>query len=193
MHTVLRTLCRRTVSARPLRRATSCCGPPLASAAAPAGWDPPEGVGAGISLRNSLTGGVEPLVVPVGKPLTWYSCGPTVYDAAHLGHARTYICLDILHRVVSIFLLPPSLCSGAPRAPCMPYMHAHHAASVPKLVYGRQPAILRGVGAITSPAHRPLRFGGGPGHQHHRHRRQNRRPRSRARNHGETAQPALGG
>ena len=55
----------------------------------------------GISLRNSLTGSVEPVVVPADRALTWYSCGPTVYDAAHLGHARNYICLDILHRVLT--------------------------------------------------------------------------------------------
>lgn len=40
-------------------------------------------------------------MVPDGQPLTWYSCGPTVYDAAHLGHARNYVCLDILHRVLT--------------------------------------------------------------------------------------------
>lgn len=32
--------------------------------------------------------------------LTWYSCGPTVYDAAHLGHARTYVCTDIIRRLL---------------------------------------------------------------------------------------------
>lgn len=32
-------------------------------------------------------------------PLTWYSCGPTVYDSAHLGHARTYVALDLLRRI----------------------------------------------------------------------------------------------
>eukprot|EP01043_Picozoa_sp_COSAG02_P051062 COSAG02_NODE_5327_length_4433_cov_26.736271_1_plen_608_part_00 len=40
-------------------------------------------------------------MLPDGQPLTWYSCGPTVYDAAHLGHARNYVCLDILHRVLT--------------------------------------------------------------------------------------------
>jgi cysteinyl-tRNA synthetase len=30
--------------------------------------------------------------------LAWYTCGPTVYDATHLGHARTYVCLDLIHR-----------------------------------------------------------------------------------------------
>lgn len=30
--------------------------------------------------------------------LTWYACGPTVYDVAHVGHARTYVTLDALRR-----------------------------------------------------------------------------------------------
>jgi cysteinyl-tRNA synthetase len=29
-----------------------------------------------------------------------YTCGPTVYDDAHLGHARTYVALDIIHRIL---------------------------------------------------------------------------------------------
>ena len=32
---------------------------------------------------------------------TWYSCGPTVYDSCHLGHARTYICTDVVRRILS--------------------------------------------------------------------------------------------
>ena len=35
---------------------------------------------------------------PIG--LAWYTCGPTVYAPAHLGHARTYVWLDIIRRVV---------------------------------------------------------------------------------------------
>ena len=34
------------------------------------------------------------------KGFAWYTCGPTVYDSAHLGHARTYVCLDIIHRLI---------------------------------------------------------------------------------------------
>ena len=34
------------------------------------------------------------------KGLMWYTCGPTVYDSAHIGHARTYVCLDIIHRLI---------------------------------------------------------------------------------------------
>ena len=40
--------------------------------------------------------------------LTWYSCGPTVYDKTHLGHARNYVCVDVLQRVCQ------SLAGGAP-------------------------------------------------------------------------------
>ncbi|CAM9432383.1 unnamed protein product [Chrysoparadoxa australica] len=32
--------------------------------------------------------------------LKWYSCGPTVYDEAHVGHARTYVTFDIIRRVL---------------------------------------------------------------------------------------------
>lgn len=35
-----------------------------------------------------------------GNRLRWYSCGPTVYDAAHLGHARNYVTFDILRRIM---------------------------------------------------------------------------------------------
>lgn len=36
--------------------------------------------------------------------ITWYSCGPTVYDQTHLGHARTYIMTDILRRKTEEYL-----------------------------------------------------------------------------------------
>ena len=37
--------------------------------------------------------------VPRNKPLRWYTCGPTVYDYSHIGHARTFITFDILRRI----------------------------------------------------------------------------------------------
>lgn len=36
-----------------------------------------------------------------GRRVLWYSCGPTVYDSSHLGHARTYLSLDILQRIMT--------------------------------------------------------------------------------------------
>ncbi|KAL8589222.1 hypothetical protein ACOMHN_017024 [Nucella lapillus] len=44
----------------------------------------------------------EDVFVPQkGKRVLWYSCGPTVYDASHMGHARSYISFDILRRVMT--------------------------------------------------------------------------------------------
>lgn len=33
----------------------------------------------------------------------FYICGPTVYDAAHMGHARAYLSFDIVRRVLSTY------------------------------------------------------------------------------------------
>jgi cysteinyl-tRNA synthetase len=59
-----------------------------------------------LKLYNSLTGRIESLSShhhhhhhhDERKGLLCYTCGPTVYDAAHLGHARTYLWIDILRR-----------------------------------------------------------------------------------------------
>lgn len=55
-----------------------------------------------VRISNSLRGGSNVLSLAPSRPssLSWYSCGPTVYDSAHLGHARTYICTDIIRRVL---------------------------------------------------------------------------------------------
>lgn len=51
-----------------------------------------------LKLRDSLTGRVRPVRAARGRPLTMYVCGPTVYDIAHVGHARTYLYFDLLRR-----------------------------------------------------------------------------------------------
>ena len=35
---------------------------------------------------------------PDGKRVTMYTCGPTVYDSLHIGHARAYIIPDVVRR-----------------------------------------------------------------------------------------------
>jgi cysteinyl-tRNA synthetase len=35
-----------------------------------------------------------------GQRVTWYTCGPTVYDVCHMGHARAYLTFDILRRIL---------------------------------------------------------------------------------------------
>ncbi|XP_016968199.1 cysteine--tRNA ligase, cytoplasmic [Drosophila biarmipes] len=54
-----------------------------------------------LKLFNSLTRQKEEFVPLDGNNVTWYSCGPTVYDASHMGHARSYISFDILRRILA--------------------------------------------------------------------------------------------
>uniref|UniRef100_A0A8D3EDE2 Cysteine--tRNA ligase, cytoplasmic n=1 Tax=Scophthalmus maximus TaxID=52904 RepID=A0A8D3EDE2_SCOMX len=64
-------------------------------------WSPPAGTHVPrLQLYNSLTRAKEPFVPQNGNKVTWYSCGPTVYDASHMGHARSYISFDILRRIL---------------------------------------------------------------------------------------------
>nr|XP_013047076.2 cysteine--tRNA ligase, cytoplasmic [Anser cygnoides] len=64
-------------------------------------WTPPEGTKhSRLCLYNSLTRNKEIFQPQNGKKVTWYCCGPTVYDASHMGHARSYISFDILRRIL---------------------------------------------------------------------------------------------
>jgi hypothetical protein len=52
-------------------------------------WQPPERSAVPIlKLFNSLTRQKEEFIPENGRRVLWYSCGPTVYDASHMGHAR---------------------------------------------------------------------------------------------------------
>uniref|UniRef100_A0A8C3XRY3 Cysteine--tRNA ligase, cytoplasmic n=1 Tax=Chelydra serpentina TaxID=8475 RepID=A0A8C3XRY3_CHESE len=64
-------------------------------------WSSPEGTKQSkLCLYNSLTRNKDIFQPQNGKKVTWYCCGPTVYDASHMGHARSYISFDILRRVL---------------------------------------------------------------------------------------------
>ncbi|KAL1981904.1 hypothetical protein VTN96DRAFT_2033 [Rasamsonia emersonii] len=55
-----------------------------------------------LKVYNSLTRSKVPFIPidPEGRKVTWYACGPTVYDDAHLGHARNYVSTDIIRRIL---------------------------------------------------------------------------------------------
>lgn len=69
-------------------------------------WFPPAAEGAQtapLMLYNSFVDEKVPFVPaagPTSKQITWYACGPTVYDVAHMGHARNYLSFDIVRRVL---------------------------------------------------------------------------------------------
>ena len=56
-------------------------------------------------LYNTLTRAVEPLVPldPAGKRVSFYVCGPTIYNYGHIGNFRTYVAVDLLRRALRHF------------------------------------------------------------------------------------------
>ncbi len=56
-------------------------------------------------LYNTLSKKKE-LFTPIGKSVGIYSCGPTVYDYAHIGNFRAFIFADILKRYIEYLGYP---------------------------------------------------------------------------------------
>jgi cysteinyl-tRNA synthetase len=51
-----------------------------------------------ISLHNTLTRTVDPVVPLVPGEMSMYTCGPTVYNFAHIGNLKTYLFQDLMKR-----------------------------------------------------------------------------------------------
>eukprot|EP00300_Choanocystis_sp_HF-7_P023975 c25368_g1_i1.p1 GENE.c25368_g1_i1~~c25368_g1_i1.p1 ORF type:complete len:912 (-),score=266.71 c25368_g1_i1:40-2775(-) len=76
----------------------------------PPWYRPANGVDVGLRVHNTLTepqrkgrplpSDLEPFVPGNGRRVLWYTCGPTVYDSCHMGHARAYLTFDILRRII---------------------------------------------------------------------------------------------
>ncbi|MDQ6662908.1 MAG: cysteine--tRNA ligase [Acidobacteriota bacterium] len=52
----------------------------------------------GLRLHNTLSLQVEPFVTKQEGVVRMYTCGPTVYDFAHIGNFRSFVFYDILRR-----------------------------------------------------------------------------------------------
>ncbi|XP_038029294.2 probable cysteine--tRNA ligase, mitochondrial isoform X2 [Anas platyrhynchos] len=83
------------------RRCRCCCG--QAGRRRQQRWVSPAGSPSGVVAYNSRSRSKEPLVLARERVATWYSCGPTVYDRAHLGHACSYVRFDIIRRILTHF------------------------------------------------------------------------------------------
>jgi cysteinyl-tRNA synthetase len=55
-----------------------------------------------IQLHNTLSGKVEPFIPQKPGEVRMYTCGPTVYDYAHIGNYRTFVFQDILRRFLKL-------------------------------------------------------------------------------------------
>ena len=53
-----------------------------------------------IRLTNTATGKLEALQPIEPDVVRFYTCGPTVYNYAHLGNLRTYVSEDVIRRVL---------------------------------------------------------------------------------------------
>jgi cysteinyl-tRNA synthetase len=53
-------------------------------------------------LYNTLSRRVEPFAPAEGGTVRIYSCGPTVYNPAHLGNFRTFLFVDLLRRALRL-------------------------------------------------------------------------------------------
>ena len=51
-----------------------------------------------LSFHNTLTGRVEPFEPLAAGTVRAYLCGVTVYDRCHVGHGRSWVAFDVLHR-----------------------------------------------------------------------------------------------
>jgi cysteinyl-tRNA synthetase len=53
-------------------------------------------------LYNTLSRSVEPFTPADGETVRMYTCGPTVYDPAHVGNFRTFLFNDLMRRALRL-------------------------------------------------------------------------------------------
>nr|CAD7412776.1 unnamed protein product [Timema poppensis] len=63
-------------------------------------WILPSGHDTNIYVYNCITKKKVPLILKNPNYASWYMCGPTVYDSAHIGHACCYMKFDIIRRIL---------------------------------------------------------------------------------------------
>ncbi|RPJ64415.1 MAG: cysteine--tRNA ligase, partial [Acidobacteria bacterium] len=51
-------------------------------------------------LYNTLSRREDEFAPSDGRTVRMYTCGPTVYNRAHIGNFRTFVCCDVLRRTL---------------------------------------------------------------------------------------------
>lgn len=55
-----------------------------------------------LKLYNTLTRQIEEVKKPEGRALNLYTCGPTIYNYAHIGNMRSFVMADMLYRTLKL-------------------------------------------------------------------------------------------
>jgi cysteinyl-tRNA synthetase len=56
-----------------------------------------------LRLFNTMSGSIETFAPQAPPEVTFYACGPTVYDRAHVGNFRSFVATDVLRRTLRHF------------------------------------------------------------------------------------------
>jgi cysteinyl-tRNA synthetase len=70
-----------------------------------------------LRLYNTLARSVEPFQAADPARITFYTCGPTVYDDAHIGNFRSFLAADVLRRFLESPLCEVTSATSAHRGP----------------------------------------------------------------------------
>lgn len=92
-----RLLCDRSFRFLALKSSKSCRSARRLASSSSGGFD------TGIRLHDPITREKKAFVLESGRVVKWYSCGPTVYDSTHVGHACSYVRMDIVRRILNKF------------------------------------------------------------------------------------------
>ncbi|MBL4808604.1 MAG: cysteine--tRNA ligase [Phycisphaerales bacterium] len=68
-------------------------------------------------LYNTITKSQEPLIPADPSQITFYTCGPTVYDDAHIGNFRSFLAADLLRRWIESPLCTLQTTDGSTHTP----------------------------------------------------------------------------
>ncbi len=77
-----------------------------------------------LRLHNTLTRRVEVFVPADPARVTFYTCGPTVYDDAHIGNFRSFLAADLLRRFIESPLCEVGTASGGVHSGPRTVVHA---------------------------------------------------------------------
>ena len=120
-------------------------------------WPAPETValpnrGGPLSVHDTVTGSRR--TITPGATARMYVCGITPYDAAHLGHAFTYLTFDLVNRVWRDAGHTSTTCRTSPTSTTRCWSGPSHRTGLARARRAGDPSLPRGHGGAADPAAR---------------------------------------